>query len=317
MQAIGGKSMPDELELQSIPKAADLSMIVGWRQWADAGAVSSGLPQYLVQQTNAKKIGTIRPDGFYIFQVPGTHDLVRPGVKFTEGYPELLDTPENELYYAGDEKHGVVFLIGDEPHLDIERYTATVLRAARQFGARRIIGLGGVYGEVPYDKERLVTGIYSLHKMKDELVRLAISLSDYEGGASIGSYLCKRAGENGMEYMGMYAIVPAYDFSGGEEVGNSLRLENDFGAWLSITRRLNYILKLDLDLTDLEERNKELIRVVESKVDEVDQAAPQLGIRDTINRVSEEFSEVTFNPLDDVWEEELKRLTDKFDLDET
>ncbi len=309
--------MPDELELQSIPKAADLSMIVGWRQWADAGSVSSGLPQYLVQQTNAKKIGSIRPDGFYIFQVPGTHDLVRPGVKFEQGYPEVLDTPENDFYFAGDEQHGVVFLIGDEPHLDVERYTAAILRAAKQFGARRIIGLGGVYGEVPYDKERLVTGIYSLKKMKDEMVRLAISLSDYEGGASIGSYLCKRAGESGVEYMGMYAIVPAYDFSGGEESGNSLRLENDFGAWLSVTRRLNYILKLDLDLTDLEERNKELIQVVESKVDEVDQAAPQLGIRETINRVSEEFTEVTFTPLDDVWEEELKRLTDKFDLDES
>ncbi len=309
--------MPDELELQTTPKSADLSMIVGWRQWADAGSVSSGLPQYLVQQTNARKIGTIRPDGFYIFQVPGTHDLVRPGVKFNQGYPEQLDTPENELFYAGDRQHGVVILIGDEPHLDIERYTATVLRAAQVFGARRIIGLGGVYGEVPYDKERLITGIYSLPRMKEDLVRLAVSLSDYEGGASIGSYLCKRAGEREIEYMGMYAIVPAYDFSGGDEAGNSLRLENDFGAWLSVTRRLNYILKLDLDLADLEERNKELIQVVDAKIEEVDQAAPQLGIRDAVRRISDEFTEVTFNPLDDVWEEELKRLTDKFDIDES
>jgi proteasome assembly chaperone (PAC2) family protein len=292
-------------------------MIVGWRQWADAGSVSSGLPQYLVQQTNAQKIGAIRPDGFYIFQVPGTHDLVRPVVKFNEGYPEVLDTPENTLYFTGDRQRGLVILIGDEPHLDVERYTATVLRAAQQFGARRIIGLGGVYGEVPYNKERLISGIYSLPKLKEDLVRLAISLSDYEGGASIGSYICKRAGEQGIEYVGMYAIVPAYDFSGGEDLGNSLRLENDFGAWLSVTRRLNYLLKLDLDLTDLEEREKELVQVVDSKIEEVDQAAPQLGIRDTIRRISEEFSEVTFNPLDDVWEQELKRLTDKFDLDES
>jgi proteasome assembly chaperone (PAC2) family protein len=309
--------MPDELDLQTIPTAADLSMIVGWRQWADAGSVSSGLPQYLVQQTKAEKIGTIRPDGFYIFQVPGTHDLVRPGVKFHEGYPELLQTPENELYYAGNRKRGTVFLIGDEPHLDIERYTSVVLRLARQCGVQRIIGLGGVYGEVPYDKERLVTGIYSLPHLKEDMVRLAVSLSDYEGGASIGSYLCKRAGEQNMDYMGMYAIVPAYDFSGGEEGGNSLRLENDFSAWLTITRRLNYILKLDLDLSDLEERSKELVQVVDSKIEEVDQAAPQLGIRDALSRISDEFSEITFNPLDDVWEEELKRLTDKFDLDES
>jgi proteasome assembly chaperone (PAC2) family protein len=308
--------MPDELDLQSIPKAADLSMIVGWRQWADAGSVSSGLPEYLVQQTKATKIGSIRPDGFYIFQVPGTHDLVRPMVKFNEGFPETLQTPTNELYYAGDSQRGVVFLIGDEPHLDVERYTAAVLRAASQFGARRIIGLGGVYGEVPYDKERLVSGIYSTPHLREDMVRLAISLSDYEGGASIGSYICKRASEQGLDYIGMYAIVPAYDFSGDEESGNSLRLENDFSAWLTVTRRLNYILKFDVDLTDLEERSKELVQVVDSKIEEVDQAAPQLGIRDALNRITEEFSEVTFNPLDDVWEDELKRLMDKFHLDE-
>lgn len=309
--------MPDELDIKSIPKSEDLSLVIGWRQWADAGSVSSGLPQYLAQQTKADLIGSIRPDGFYIFQVPGTHDLVRPVVKFNQGHPEELQVPENEIYFSGDEKRGLVFLIGDEPHLDIERYTSVILRLAKKCGARRIIGLGGIYGEVPYDKERLVTGIYSLPRMKEEVARLAVSLSDYEGGASIGSYLCKRAGDQGMEYIGLYAIVPAYDFSGDEENGNSLRLENDFGAWLTVTRRLNYILKMEIDLEDLEARSKELVDVVRSKVDEVDQAAPQLGIRAMLTRISEGFTEVVFNPLDEVWEDEIKRLMDKFDMDES
>ena len=241
---------------------------------------------------------------------------MRPVVKFQEGYPQVLQTPENDLYFAGDEQHGLIILIGDEPHLDVERYTSAVLRLAKQMHVRRIVGLGGVYGEVPYDKERLITGIYSMPGLKEEMIRLAVSLSDYEGGASIGSYLCKRAGEMGIAYQGLYALVPAYDFSEGEEGGNSLRLENDFSAWLSIMQRLNYLLKLDMDLGDLEARSQELVEVVNSKVDEVDQAAPQLGIRDALSRISEAFTEVTFNPLDEVWEEELKRLMDKFDLDE-
>jgi len=41
-----------------------------------------------------------------------------------------------------------------------------------------------------------------------------------------------------------------------------------------------------------------------------------LGIRDYLNRLSEEFSEVPFDPLSDVWEQELRRLFDKFDSDE-
>jgi len=60
-------------------------MIAGWHEWADAGAVSSGLPQYLIDETRARKIGEIAPDGFYLFQIPGTHHLLRPVVQLEEG----------------------------------------------------------------------------------------------------------------------------------------------------------------------------------------------------------------------------------------
>ena len=43
-------------------------------------------------------IGSLRPDGFYLFQIPGTHDLVRPPIKFEDGYPVELVTPRNEFY---------------------------------------------------------------------------------------------------------------------------------------------------------------------------------------------------------------------------
>ena len=63
-------------------------MIAGWHQWADAGSISSGLPLYLIEQTQARKIGRIKPDGFYLFQIPGAHHLLRPVVKLNEGYRE-------------------------------------------------------------------------------------------------------------------------------------------------------------------------------------------------------------------------------------
>ena len=62
--------MDELVELSEIPVADEIYMIVGWHQWADAGAISSGLPEYLIELTNAHKIGEIRPDGFYLFQVP-------------------------------------------------------------------------------------------------------------------------------------------------------------------------------------------------------------------------------------------------------
>ena len=58
-----GKLDVDELvELYEKPMAEEVYMLAGWHQWADAGAISSGLPEYLVGQYDARKIGEIHPD---------------------------------------------------------------------------------------------------------------------------------------------------------------------------------------------------------------------------------------------------------------
>lgn len=306
--------MSDLIDLWEKPTAPELYMIVGWRQWADAGSISSGLPRYLTKLTQAQQIGTIRPDNFYLFQIPGTHDLVRPVVKFNEGFPEALDSYRNELFYVDglgeNGRIGLLFLRGDEPHLNIELYANTLLQLAQELNVRRIVGLGGVYGELPYDKERMVSAIYSLPSLKDEVKALAVNLSDYHGGASIGSYLCRRAGERDLEYISFYAFVPTYDFSQISEVGNSIRLENDFMAWLGVMKRINYMLKLNLDLSDLQGKSDHLLDVVDTKLDELDNAAPQMGVREYMINLSEAFDEVVFEPLASVWEEELDRLFD-------
>jgi proteasome assembly chaperone (PAC2) family protein len=298
------------------PETENLYMLTGFRQWADAGSVSSGLPQYLVQHARAEPIGRLRPDGFYLFQVPGTHDLMRPVVRYDNGFPTGLETQRNDFYYTGDEHNGLVIFLGDEPHMDVERYVAAVLSAARMLGVKRTIGLGGVYGELPYDKERVISCTYSLPGMHDELERLAVTFSDYQGGASIDSVIGKRAGEQGMEFAGLYAFVPAYDFSLVTQSGNTIRIENDFTAWLGIVRRINYMFKMGFDLGDLEGKSRHLIELMRTKIDELELEAPQLSVREYLRKLSEEFQETAFNPLDDVWDEELKRLLNKLDEDE-
>lgn len=302
--------MTDVLELWEKPEVEELYMIAGWRQWADAGSISSGLPQYLIKQTNARQIGAIQPDDFYLFQIPGTHDLVRPMVRFEGGFPQSLEAQRNELFFTGNGKRGLLIFLGDEPHMNIEKYVASILDVAQELGVRRIVGLGGVYGELPYDKERMVSCIYSRQKLQEEMEHLAVDMSDYHGGASIGSYLCRRAAEREIEYVGFYAFVPTYDFSNIPQIGNAIRLENDFMAWLGVMRRVNYMLKLDFDLTDLQERSRHLVEVVDARVEELESASPQLSVREYLERLTEDFDEVPFEPLDDVWEAELRRLLD-------
>lgn len=305
-----------DFEFWKKPTSRDVVMISGFRQWADAGSVSSALPEYLVAHAHAEPIGRIRPDGFYLFQVPGTHDLMRPVVRYTDGYPEKLQMQHNDFFMTGDEERSIILFSGDEPHMDVERYVATLLAAARLLGVRRIVGLGGVYGELPYDKERMVSATYSLPRMKEELSSLGVTFSDYHGGASIDSVIARRAGDVGMEYVGLYAFVPAYDFSLVSESNNTIRIENDYTAWLGVMRRVNHYLKVSFDLLDLESKSRHLNEVVRKKIDDLDLSAPQLGVRDYLRKLSEEFHEVAFNPLDDVWDEELKRLLNKFDEDE-
>lgn len=309
--------MSDAVELWETPESQEIYMIAGWRQWADAGSISSGLPQYIIEKMSAQRIGTIHPDGFYLFQIPGTHDLIRPVVNFSEGFPASLDVPHTDLFYTGNERQGLLILIGDEPHLDIERYIASVLQIARSFHVKRIIGLGGVYGELPFDKERPVSATISLRRLKREVERLAVELSNYRGGASIGSYLCRRAGEKRMEYVGLYGFVPAYDFSSLGQAGSAIRLENDFTAWLGIMRRITYMIRMDFDLTELETRSEYLIQVVNDRIDEIEQVAPDLGVRAHLQRISDEFTETIFTPDSGFWEEKLKGLFDKLDSDES
>jgi predicted ATP-grasp superfamily ATP-dependent carboligase len=200
--------------------------------------------------------------------------------------------------------------------MDMERYAQSMLHIVKTLGVKRIIGLGGVYGELPYNKERMISSIYSRPEMKEELQNIAVNLSDYHGGASVGSYICRRSGEQGIEYVSFYAFVPAYDFSNVSQVANSIRIENDYMAWLGIMQRINHMLQLEFDLTDLEEKSKELIELFDARIEELDEESPQLGVRDYISRLSDEFVPIPFSPLDDVWEEELRRLFDQSDTDE-
>jgi proteasome assembly chaperone (PAC2) family protein len=308
--------MTETIRITEIPKTEEIFMIVGWRQWADAGSISSGLIEYLIQSTDAKKIGSIVPDGFYIFQIPGTHDLVRPIIKFVEGHPNYLESEKNEFFYSGDEKKGLVFFLGDEPHMDADRYVNSILEVANKLKVKRIISLGGVYGELPYTKERMVSSTYSLPRLKNEIEDLSVNLSEYHGGASIGSFLCRRAADNDMEYVSFYGFVPTYDFSDSSQGFNIISIENDYCAWLGIMRRINHMLNLDIDLTDLEGKSENLRILMDDKFDEIDKKAPEINIRDYLQRLIDEFEEKPFHPREDFWEEELGRLFNNIDKEE-
>lgn len=299
--------MNDLIELWEKP-APGKYMIAGWHQWADAGDISSGLPQYLIDKTQARKIGEMKPDGFYLFQIPGTHHLLRPVVKLNEGHREELRERRNEFFDSGDDEKGFLIFLGEEPHRNEEQYAEAFLDAVEELGVKRVAVVAGVHGPMPYDKNREISCVYSLPGMKDELAKYAVKFSNYEGGATIGVYLADRAEQRGIEVVIFYAMVPAYDFSKGSVVIQRMAMEEDFKAWYDLLIRLNHMFKLDMDLSDLEERSEELISVWDSRINQLEEDMPQLEVKAYMEKVNQDFAERSFVPLSDVWEEELGGL---------
>lgn len=302
------------IELHEQPTADEIYMIAGWRHWADAGSVSSELPQYLINHLGARQIGRLRSDGFYLFQIPGTHHFLRPEITLVDGYRQELQHPRNEVYYVGDDQRGLVLFLGDEPHLNAERYAEVFFDLVKTLNVRRVVGLGGVYGAVPFEKERNISCAYSLPAMKDELARYAVRFSNYQGGVSLGSYLVDHAEKVDVEYFSMYAFVPMYDLSQLSKRLQTVSVEEDYKAWLDVMRRLNAMMSLDIDLSDLEHKSDQLMAEMNIKLDELERKTPQHRIRDHIERMTEDFVELPFNPLDDLWSKELGDILKDLDV---
>ena len=300
--------MNEPLDLWEKPAAQEIYLVAGWEQWADAGEVSSGLPQYLIDRLAARQIGQIRPHGFYMFQVPGTHHFLRLEVKLEAGYRKELARRKNEFYYAESAGKGLVIFRGEEPHINAEGYADAFFDAVEALGVRRVLALGGVYGAVPYDLDRQVGCSFSLPRLKEELEPYALTFSDYEGGVSIGTYLADEAERRGIEFVAWYAFVPSYDYSPQPDQFQGVRVENDARAWYELMRRVNYMFGLSIDLSDLRQRSQELVGAMQEKITELEQELTQYDVKKYMAKVSHDFSETPFLALDDLWERELGDL---------
>lgn len=286
-------------------------MLAGWRQWADAGAVSSGLLEWLIEHLSARKIGAIRSDGFFLFQTPVSQFLFRPVIKLEEGYRRQLIKPRSEIFYWGNEEKGLVLFLGDEPHLDVDRYARAFFEVARKLNVKRVAAVGGIHAVVPYDKERAITCSYSLPHLKEELSEYAVQFSNYEGSASIGSYLNDQAEALGIEYFSWHAFVPAYPLSQLHPSLDNVVIERDYKAWLDILRRLDAMFNLGLTLTALAEQSEELTRTVQSQIAALSAKLPHAPISpaEYIARLTSEFTEMPFVPKgDDIWEDALSDI---------
>ncbi len=294
------------LEKEIIKSKKPTFMIAGFNQWANAGNVSSGIPEYLIEKLNARRVGHIRKGDFYIFQLPGSHFIFRHPVKYVEGYEEgYQEEPINDFHYTEISGKGLIIFIGTEPNQHEDVYVNTLLDAAKELGVKRIIVPAGVGGEVPFDKERLVSCTYSLKHLKEELKDYALTFSNYNMNATIGMVINHYSKERGIESVRMSARTPSYQIP--------LEIPTDRRAMYDILRRIRYMFGINLDLSDLEKESKQQISDFENALKRLYIDKPELEPQITtyMERIKEEFKELNFEEptnIPDVFLKEFKNL---------
>ncbi len=65
-------------------------------------------------------------------------------------------------------------------------------------------------------------------------------------------------------------------------------------------------------MIQLAHKSEELVAEWDTKIDQVAESMPQLGVKKYMDKVRAEFNEVPFVPLSDIWKDELRNLLDDF-----
>ena len=147
----------------------------------------------------------------------------------------------------------------------------------------------GVGGEIPFDKERLVSGTFSLKHMEEELKDYAVALSNYDRNATIGMVINHYCKERDIECVRWSARTPSYQIS--------LTISSDKRAMYDILRRIRYMFKINLDLSDLERESKQQVSDFENALKKLCVDNPELEPQITayMDQVAKEFEELRFN----------------------
>lgn len=201
----------DRLEIEKQPKLRDGRLILAFSGWMNGGDVSTGTVEWLIKTLSAERVANIGPEGFYIYNFPGSMEisaLFRPYADITDGQLVTYRLPRNRFFCCP--QHQLLLFRGREPNLNWEDFADCILTFASQAGASSLYFVGSVGGTVPHTREpRLITAV-SDSKLKPMLEQYGVRFTNYEGPASFSTHLLAHAGQYGLHMASLVAEIPAY-----------------------------------------------------------------------------------------------------------
>lgn len=271
----------ESLRIHARPSLHDARMIIGLSGWMDGGDVSTGTVQYLAKKFDAELLAEIDPSEFYIYNFPGSMELsalFRPRVRIEDGLITGFQEPVNVFSYS--EKNNLILFEGKEPNLHWKNYAECVLTVVSEFDVRTLCFVGSVASLIPHTREPHFHSSISEESLRPVLERFGLSPSNYEGPASIVTYLARLSPERGVKMATIVAEIPAY--VQGKNV-TSLQF---------VTQKAAEVLDLTVDLSDL----KEMSESFERRLNETIQERPELEAH--IRKMEEQYDKEEIDTLD-------------------
>ena len=295
--------MDESLIIHERPTLREPCLVAGFSGWLDGGEASTGTVNYLIRKLEARRFAEISIRDFNIFQVPGIAAM-RPHVKTEDGLVTEVRYPQNEFFYWKNEEENadagdLILLLGTEPNLRWQEYTRAVADLAQEFGVKRMYSVGAVLGGVPHTKEPTVSCAISDVRLKEELERYTVRFSNYEGPSTFNSALVAAFGQRGIEAVHMTGRAVYY-----AEV--SVAIPHDPKTIYALLRRLRRLLRIELDLSDLERQSREL----EDKLNFM--VSQSTRLRDYVQELERNYVEMRYEEPIEGAPEEFVRGVEEF-----
>ncbi|MHC4112287.1 MAG: PAC2 family protein [Planctomycetota bacterium] len=269
---------PGKLNIYKRPALNQPRLLLSFSGWMDGGNVSTGTVKCLINRLGAEEFAEIEPEGFYIYSFPGSMEitaLFRPHTKIKDGLIESYQRPTDAFFY--NEENNLILFVGKEPHLQWEEFADCIFSVCSEFGVKEIYFIGSVAGLVPHTREPRIHCSVSDAKMKETFEQYGVRFTDYEGPASIITYLTFNAKKYNVDMATLVALIPAY-----VQGKNPKCIE-------AVTRRLVGILGMQMELDDLRDIGDEF----ERKLTDVVEEQPELATN--IRKLEEDYDNEIFD----------------------
>jgi proteasome assembly chaperone (PAC2) family protein len=254
--------IPEKLRIHKRPKLNNARLLLGFSGWMNGGDVSTGTVKLLIKKLGAEKLAEIKPEGFYIHSFPGSMEITsmfRPHTRIKNGLITSFRGAANVFFYS--EQANLILFFGKEPNLLWGEFANCIFSLCREFDVKTIYFIGSVAGLVPHTREPWIFCSVSDAELKEQLKRYGMKFTDYEGPASISTYLTANCGQQGLKMANLVTTVPIY------VQGNNPKCIE------SLTRHLAGILGLQIELDDLRETSDDF----EKRLSDAVQEQPELA----------------------------------------